>query len=402
MPGRCQRRIVSSVALALLCVLPAVSARNVPRSVPTGGLPPIVLGVSTAQSGVAGEAGKQLITGSQAYFDIVNQAGGINGRKITMLVKDDRYDPDLAVQNAYELITKDQVFALFDSMGTPTLTRVLPLLEYFQAEHIVTFAPFTGSEPPRRSPYDRYAFNVRASFSEETERLVEYFYSKGSRRFGLFMQADSLGVSGESGVRQALAARGLPLIDTVTYRRNSTFQTDMSEQVKLLRAKNVDAVIAMSIYEPGSRFIRDARGAGWNVPIGILDSEAATQVLGRASGAGNFLSIENVINCQVVPSPDDTRYPLVRQYRAHILESQYSPKSLEGWLNAVVLTEGLRRAGANPSRLDFIRAMEHLRGWNPGLGVDFNFSVEDHQGLHTVWLSKLENGQWVAIASPPQ
>src|ERR1700733_8301243 len=98
-----------------------------------------------------------------------------------------------------------------------------------------------------------------------------------------------------------------------------------------------------------------------------MDSESAAEVLGRATGQENANSIQDVINCQVVPSPDDIRYPLVRQYRAHVPESEYGPKSLEGWINAVVLTEGLRRAGRNPSRADFISAMEHLRGWDPGL-----------------------------------
>jgi branched-chain amino acid transport system substrate-binding protein len=402
MPERHRRRIALSATLALLCLLPAVSARNGPTAKPTAELSPIVLGVSSAQSGVVGDAGKQLVDGSKAYFDLVNRAGGVNGRTIAVVVKDDHYDPDLAVQNAYELITKDHVFALFDSMGTPPLTRVLPLLEYFQAEHIVTFAPFSGSDTSRHPPYDRYAFNVRASFGEETEELVEYFYGRGYRRFGVFMQADALGMSGESGVRQALAARHLQPIVSASYRRNSSYQTDMSEQVKILRAKNVDAVIAVSIYEPGARFIRDARDMSWNVPIGIMDSESAAEVLGRGAGQENVNSIQGVVNCQVVPSPDDTRYSLVREYRAHVPESEYGPKSLEGWINAVVLTEGLRRAGRNPSRVDFISAMEHLRGWDPGLGVNLDFSVANHQGLHKVWLTKLENGHWVAIPGTPQ
>jgi ABC-type branched-subunit amino acid transport system substrate-binding protein len=126
------------------------------QSQPT--LAPIVIGVSNVQSGPSSRLGQKLLEGSRAYFDIVNHAGGIHGRQIEMVMKDDRYEPDPAVQNTNDLITKDNVFFLFDYVGTPTLTRVLPLLKYYEDQQIVNVAPFTGADPQRKPPFQYPGF----------------------------------------------------------------------------------------------------------------------------------------------------------------------------------------------------------------------------------------------------
>jgi branched-chain amino acid transport system substrate-binding protein len=108
----------------------------------------------------------------------------------------------------------------------------------------------------------------------------------------------------------------------------------------------------------------------------------------------------NLINSEVVPSPEDLRYPLVVDYRKHNSAAGYTGVALEGWLNAVVVTEALRRMGPNPSREDFIHAMESLHNFDPGLGVKLEFSPTNHQGLHKVWLSQTANGQWLPVPTP--
>jgi hypothetical protein len=128
--------------------------------------------------------GQDLVRGSAAYFELVNNGGGIYGRRISILLKDDKYEPDPAVQNTNELIEKENAFFLFDYVGTPTLTRVLPLLKYYEKEKIVNVAPFTGADPQRKPPYDKFVFNIRASYHEEMRALVRYLYDKGYRRIG--------------------------------------------------------------------------------------------------------------------------------------------------------------------------------------------------------------------------
>lgn len=362
-------------------------------------MPAIVVGVSNVQSGPSSDLGHELVLGSQSYFDLINtRDGGINGRRISILLKDDRYEPEPAVKNTNELIEREKVFFLFDYVGTPTLTRTLPLLKYYQGEDIVNVAPLTGADPQRLPPYSQFVFNIRASYREETRSLVRYFHSKGCRNLGIFAQADAYGKSGELGVSDALAAFGLSATRTVTYRRNQPFEDDMSAQVKLLRDAGVDAVIAVGVYGPSAAFIRDSRTSGWNVPIANLSFVDADAMLGKLSEASRKLGRDltlNLVNSQVVPSPDDPSYPLVAEYRAHTASGDATFIGLEGWLNGVVVVEALRRAGPNPSRAGFIRAMESLHGWDPGIGTALEFSPTNHQGLHRVWLTRTANGRWL-------
>jgi branched-chain amino acid transport system substrate-binding protein len=359
---------------------------------------PIIIGVSNVQSGPSQSLGQKLLRGSEAYFELVNRHNGIYGRKISMKVKDDKYEPDPAIKNTNELIEEDQAFFLFDYVGTPTLTRTLPLLKYYESEKIVNVAPFTGAEPQRRPPYDKFVFNIRASYREETRALVGYLHGKGYRRIGFLGQSDAYGKSGEIGVIRALAEFNLAPVAIATYRRNQSFEADMTEQVKILREGGADAVIAVGVYGPCGAFIRDARKQGWEVPVAnvsFVGAEVMLDKLNQASKAiGKDLTL-NLINSQVVPSPEETGYRLVADYRAHVHPEEYGFVTLEGWLNAVVVTEALRRAGPAPSRENFIHAMESLHGWDPGLGAKLEFSPSNHQGLHQVWLTRTEKGRWV-------
>jgi branched-chain amino acid transport system substrate-binding protein len=365
--------------------------------------PPIVIGVSNVQSGASRSLGQNLLQGSRAYFDRVNDSGGINGQRISIVLKDDKYEPNPAVQNTHDLIEKDQVFFLFDYVGTPTLTRVLPLLKYYEKEKIVNVAPFSGADPQRTPPYDRFVFNIRASYREETRALVRYLHAMGLRRIGFLGQADAYGKSGEVGVTAALAELDLEIVGTVTYRRNQAFESDMGAQVRILREAGADAVIAVGVYGPCGAFIRDARSAGWNVPIANVSFVGADVMLDllreTSSKLGRDLTA-GLINSQVVPSPDDLGYPLVTDYRAHNQPDRYGFVALEGWLNAAVVTEALRRAGPGASREHFIRAMESLHGWDPGVGVQLEFSPASHQGLHQVWLTRSEKARWVPVERP--
>jgi branched-chain amino acid transport system substrate-binding protein len=386
----------------MLAFLATGHAIGADTAVPSS-LPPIVIGVSNVQSGPSSELGHELVLGSQSYFDLVNSEGGIHGRRISILLKDDKYEPDPAVTNTNELIEHDKVFFLFDYVGTPTLTRTLPLLRYYESDNIVNVAPLTGADPQRLPPYNRFVFNIRASYREETRALVRYFYSKGYRKLGIFAQADAYGKSGELGVNEALAAFGLTAVSVVSYTRNQPFEDDMSVQVKLLRDAGADAVIAVGVYGPSAAFIRDSRASGWNVPIANLSFVDATWMLDKlrdvSKKVGRDLTL-NLINSQVVPSPDDLSYPLVAQYHEHTASADSTFVGLEGWLNAVVVTEALRRAGPNPSRVNFIRAMESLHGWDPGLGAGLEFSPTNYQGLHRVWLTRTLNGRWIPEELP--
>jgi branched-chain amino acid transport system substrate-binding protein len=406
LPDGAIRRLGRLAAVGVSCTWALSAATNASGGdIPSlTALPAVVVGVSAVQSGASSDLGHELVLGSQSYFDRINgREGGIYGRRISILLKDDNYEPDPAVKNTNEFIERDKVLFLFDYVGTATLTRTLPLLKYFQSDNIVNVAPLSGAEPQRLPPYSQFVFNIRASYREEARSLVRYFYSKGYRKLGVFAQADAYGKSGELGVNDALAAFGLSATRTVTFRRNQSFEDDMSVQVKLLRDAGVDAVIAVGVYGPSAAFVRDSRMSGWNVPIANFSFVDADAMLGKLSEASRKLGKDltlNLVNGQVVPSPDDLSYPLVAEYRARTRSGDSTFIGLEGWLNAVVVTEALRRAGPNPSRAGFIRAMESLHGWDPGIGTALEFSPANHQGLHRVWLTRTANGRWIPQESP--
>ena len=300
---------ISNIGLLAVAVL-AAAAASATDVTAAATLPPIIIGVSNVQTGPSKELGQDLVRGSRSYFDLVNSDGGVFGRQLSILLKDDKYEPDPAVKNTNELIGEAKAFFLFDYVGTPTLTRTLPLLRYYQSENIVNVAPFTGADPQRLPPYNQYVFNIRASYREETRALVRYFHSKGFTKLGIFAQADAYGKSGELGVVDALAEFGLKVVRVVTYTRNQPFEGDMSAQVKLLRDAGVDAVVAVGVYGPAAAFIRDARMSGWNVPIANLSFVNASEMLQTlrdgSKAAGKDLTVD-LINSQVVPSPDDSR-----------------------------------------------------------------------------------------------
>ncbi len=164
----------------------------------------IVLGMSAAFSGPSRGLGNELYRGASACFEQVNADGGVDGRRIVLRTCDDGYQPDRCVKNTAALMADEQVFALFGYVGTPTVARVLPLLQAHQDEHLYLFFPFSGAQPQRDPPYGEFAFNLRPSYRAETAGLVDNLLDVGCERIVVFYQDDDYGRSGSAGVREAL------------------------------------------------------------------------------------------------------------------------------------------------------------------------------------------------------
>ena len=208
----------------------------------------IVLGMSAAFSGPSRGLGIELYRGATAYFKEANGQGGVNGRRVALKIYDDGYQPDPCVKNTMTLMLEDQVFLLFGYVGTPTVTRVLPMLKKFQDRSMFLFFPFTGAQPQREPPYGAFAFNLRASYAQETGGLVDNFVNIGRRRIAVFYQADAYGRSGWAGVRAALRRHGETIAGEATYRRGSKFTSVMRRQVEILKKADPQAVICIGAY----------------------------------------------------------------------------------------------------------------------------------------------------------
>jgi len=372
--------------------------------------------MSAAFKGATGGLGTELYRGSMAYLDHINNTGGINGRKIIITAYDDGYNPVPCIENTIRLIEKDKVFLLFDYVGTPTVTRILPVLKSYSDRYIYLFFPFTGAQPHRQVPYDAFVFNLRASYHQETEGLVNNMVNIGRKKIAVFYQADAYGRSGWNGVRMTLAKYGLRIVGEATYKRGTKYSESLKKQVEILKKTGADAVISIGAYAACAAFIRDARDAGWDVPIAnvsFVGSEFLINLLlktGREKGKDYTL---NLLNSQVVPSYEDTSLQAVREYRK--LMDQYNPTpppglteegyrllrysfvGFEGFLNAKLLVEILRRMGKDPDKSSIKDVVERIKNLDIGIDERVSFGPDKHQGINRVYFTIYENGRFVPI-----
>ena len=375
----------------------------------------ILLGTSAAFSGPSRGLGIELYRGAQACFEEVNRQGGVHGRSVRLRTYDDGYQPDPSVKNTMTLMLEDDVFGLFGYVGTPTVTRVLPMLKKFQDRNILLFFPFTGAQPQREPPYGDFAFNLRASYRQETGGLVDNFVRVGRRRIAVFYQADAYGRSGWAGVRTALARHGERLAGEATYRRGTKFTSTMRRQVEILKAANPDAVICIGAYAACAAFARDAVDLGLSVPIANLSFVGSENLLKLLAGDRDDSRryTDLLVNSQVVPSYEETTIPAVREYRQLMQRHDPAPPpelvtesytafpqsfvSLEGFLNAKLMVEVLRRLGPEPSRQALEAAMFTVRDFDLGIGESVSFSPERRQGLQRVYYTVVRDNRFVTL-----
>ncbi len=375
----------------------------------------IVLGTSAAFTGPSRGLGNELYRGAMAYFRQINDSGGINGRRVTLKLYDDGYQPDPCVENTLKLMLEDQVFLLFGYVGTPTVTRVLPMLKKFQEERIYMFFPFTGAQPQREPPYGDFAFNLRASYRQETAGLVENFLATGRRRIAVFYQADAYGRSGWAGVRAALENHGETIAGEATYQRGARFTGTMRAQVEILQRAAPDAVICVGAYAACAAFARDAIDLGLRVPIANLSFVGSENLVNLLSEGRDDPEAYTrwLVNSQVVPSYEDESVPAVREYRElmarhdpqipeEFLDEPYNPLpqsfvSLEGFVNAKLMCEIFRRFDGEPIRAGLEDAVFSIRDFDLGIGEQVSFGPERRQGLQRVYYTVVEDGRFVPL-----
>ena len=340
----------------------------------------ILLGESAAFSGPAAKLGEAMREGATAYFNEINQQGGVYGRQIKLVSLDDGYEPDRAVANTKALIDDKKVFALFGYVGTPTSYAVKPLID---AARIPFFAPFTGAQG-LRAPVDRYIFNIRAGYFDETESLVDWLAYKHQTRIAVFYQDDAYGQAGLAGVTRAMDKRHLKIVATGTVERNTV---NVDDAVKTIGKTHPDAVILISAYKSCAAFIKKLSVTNPDtvfMNVSFVGSEALASELGDA---GN-----GVIISQVVPYYHDLAYGVTTEFKK-VLTQEY-PKStasfnnLEGYIAAKAFVEGLRRAGQNLTRENFISALESFRNLDLG-GFSLSFTPTDHNGSKLVVLTMI-------------
>ena len=371
------RILLSAAALALSCSAHAENGVTADR---------IVLGQAAVFSGPAAQLGIQMRNGIKAYFDYVNERGGIYGRKLELVTEDDKYEPSVAPQASKKLIEERKVFALIGYVGTPTGVAHLPVVT--QAK-VPLVGMFTGAEA-LRVPFNRYIFHVRASYYDETEKIVEQVVSTGGHKISVFMQDDAYGEAGRKGTEIALTKRAMKIHSLGKFERNTV---KVQEAVKTINASEPDAVVMIGAYAACAEFIKQMRKAGSGATfynVSFVGSKALADALGP-EGSGVAIS-------QVVPYPWGTAVPVVKEYQLAAKKAgftDYNFSAMEGFLTAKVMVEGLRRAGKNLTREGLVGALESMQDVDLG-GFYVGYSPKVHTGSKFVDLTIIgRNGNFL-------
>ena len=351
-------------------------------------------GISAPFSGAAKELGNQMRLGIETAFKLANDAGGIDGRQVKLMVADDGYEPTRTADTMRQLFEKQQVFGFVGNVGTPTAVVALP---YALEHHALFFGAFTGADLLRRDPPDRYVFNYRASYAEETDAVVRYLVKMRHLRpdqIAVFAQHDAFGDAGFAGVAKAMRAlRGDDsAILRLDYERNTV---DVDNAIAALRAHKIPikAVVMVAAYRAAAKFIEKTRDLYPSMIYTNVSFVGSTALAGELTLLGPRYA-NGVIVTQVVPAVDGYSSAILK-YRNAL--AKYFPGeapdyvSLEGYVDGSLLLEGLKRAGPKPDTESLVDGLEALRNFDIGLGTPISFSQSDHQGSHKIWGTQLDD-----------
>jgi ABC-type branched-subunit amino acid transport system substrate-binding protein len=382
-----QKRLFLSVVTAIgllgaglpACAEPGVSADK------------IIFGQAAPLDGPAAALGQDMRTGIMAAFEEANKAGGVAGRKLELISKDDGYEPTKSIEVTKKLIEEDHVFGLIGPVGTPTSAATQPIA----ADAGVPFiGPFTGADF-LRNPFKPNVINIRASYFQETETMVERLTKdRSATRIAILYQDDAFGRAGLAGVQKAMEKRNIKLVAEGTFERNTVA---VKAALLEIRKGNPEAVIMVGPYKPCAEFIKLARQVKMDaqfINISFVGSNALAKELGEA-GSG-------VVITQVVPFPDDASIPLVASYQAALKAADPNAKpgfvTLEGYVVGKLAIAALQKISGEPTRKAFLETVLN-NNFDLG-GFKLSYGPSDNQGSDEVFLTQIQaDGSFKAITS---
>jgi len=368
--------VVSAVAALASLALPATAQDGISAA-------EIRLGMVNVQTGPASGLGKGMRSGAEAVFSAVNAKGGVNGRKISLLVGDDGYEPNKAVDETLKMIEQEKVFSLFGYVGTPTANAVLPIVKEMDVPLV---GAFTGAMSLRQ-PVTKQVFNVRASYDDEAETLVAHFLANGAKTVAVFYQDDGFGTAVLSGTEKALKKRNMQVVAKGTFQRNTL--AIKGGMAAMLEAKP-DAVVMVGPYAPLAAFIKESRAAGLKAQLATVSFVGTDNLVAEVGKAG-----DGVLISQVVPFPADDDIAVTRECREAV--KAHSGEALgfvnfEGCITAKVMVAALERAGKDVSREGLVGALRAMQGVDLG-GMRVGFAADNHQASNTVFLTQIRDGR---------
>jgi branched-chain amino acid transport system substrate-binding protein len=344
-------------------------------------------------SGASKELGRQMKLGIDTAFNRINEAGGVEGRMLKLFAADDGYEPTRTGNAMKQLYEQDQVFGIIGNVGTPTAGVAVP---YALERRMLFFSAFTGANILRHDPPDRYVFNYRASYAEETDAAVHYLVKLRRippKQIAVFAQQDSYGDAGFAGVAKAFRALGISdsSIVRLNYQRNTV---DVDEAIAQLRLQKpaIKAVVMVASYRAATKFIEKTRDQFPGLVYTNVSFVGSTALADELTLLGPRFA-NGVVVTQVVPA--------VAGYSSVVLEyknalAKYFPGeapdyvSLEGYVAANVLIQAMKRVGPQLDTERLVDSLEELHNLDLGLGTTLNFGRGEHQASHKIWGTALD------------
>lgn len=395
------------IALALVltaCAAPSAAPTAAPTTVasssaatPSAAAVPgvtdteIVIGSWGPQDGPAGAYGviDRTIAG---YFNMVNDQGGINGRKVRFIYENDSYQPAKTVAAVKKLVEEDKVFALVAGLGT---ANNLAVMDYLVQNNVPHVGPATGSTA-LAVPLKKNVYAVQLNYMTEATLLTQYALDTlGSKTFAVFYQNDAFGKEGLATINSVLKKAGAPEATAVSY---ETADTNFSAQALKLQASGADTVILWAVPKPGGSVLAEMNKIGYAPKI-LASTVLNDPSIFKLAGPG----INGVIITAWLPAFDDLTNPKIVQWQADM--KKYNPNeqiggfALSGWVEAQIITEGLRRAGKDLTRESFLNAMDSMKDYTGSLLPTISYSADNHAGTKTAYFQKADAqaGKWVTF-----
>ncbi len=379
------------LCVILVCLLSAFPARG--QTAPGVTEREILIGSCSALEGPSHFLGTETVTGAKAYFDLVNEAGGVEGRKLKLLSYDDSYDP-AKTEACFNRLMEQKAFALGFFVGTPTAVKYVPMAE---TNKIPLIGLFTGAQT-LYVPLRQWVVNVRASYFDESRAQMDGLIGGlGYKKIGVIFPEDAFGAVVLEGVKTAMKARGAEPIAVASYQRQTA---QVGGAIDTVKTANPDAVVVVGPANTVAPILKQSHAKGWK-PLFLTVSFVGTDELIQESGA----DADGMVITQVVPPYYLTDLKTVALYRRTL--AKYFPAaqpnfvSLEGFVDALVLVEGLKHAGKEPTREGLIRGIESLHEVDLGLGpqLKLNYSAKEHKGFDHVIPTVVRGGRAVPFTN---
>jgi len=348
----------------------------------------IVLGCSVPMTGPVARQGKQLIPGMLCYFNYINEQGGVNGKKIELVVLDDQYDIDKTVLNTQKFIEEIKPIALVGYVGTTGIIKVSNML---RKARLPLIGPISGAHQ-MHIPFNPYIFNIRNSYWAEAEVQVDYAVNELKiERIAVFYQKDEFGISGYKGVVRALALKyDKSIVSEAVFERG---QLADDEAIERICKSNPDVIITVAAYNVMADFVKRVRARGIN-PLFIGNSFTRATPLAELLGKlGN-----GVIITQASPPPptwSGADFPAVELYRklmrTYYPGQRFTAIAMGGFIVAKVVVEGLRRCGDNLTSENLVNALETFKDYNLDIDATITYAPRFREGFDAVYLTEIRN-----------